>query len=136
MASTMFTDDTNRPDFQILFYPVITCETPNVHMDSRTSLIGASPSPETIAQYSLEQHVTSRTPKAFITHSADDRMVPAANSILYFNELVRNGVPASLHIYPRGGHGWCMDASFAYTEAWTHELDHWLKQLLKEQNRR
>ena len=38
--------------------------------------------------------------------SGDDTTVPPANSIMYYNALNAAGVPASLHIYPTGGHGW------------------------------
>lgn len=56
--------------------------------------------------YSNELQVTGDTPPAFIMHSSDDGAVPVSNSVSYYLALVKNKVPASLHTYPIGGHGW------------------------------
>ena len=66
------------------------------------------------------------TPQAFIMLSSDDRAVPPANSINYYNALIANRVPAAMHIYPVGGHGWGFRDSFKYKRQWTGELEKWL----------
>lgn len=127
-AATHFEQDT-RPDFQILFYPVITMDERYTHMGSRYGLLGKSPSKELIDKYSNEKQVTSQTPPAFIMHSSDDKVVPVENSINYYMALIKNGVPASLHTYPIGGHGWGYNESFTYKRQWTGELEKWLLEL-------
>lgn len=127
-AATHYTDD-SRPDFQILFYPVISMDMAICHKGSRERLIGKNPSEELVKLYSNELQVDAQTPPAFIMHSSDDRVVPAENSIRYYQALVKHGVPVSLHCYPIGGHGWGFRDDFLYKREWTGELEKWLRQL-------
>ena len=128
-TATHFTDAATRPDFQILFYPVVTMDPAYTHMGSRNALLGAHPDKATEERFSNEKQVTPQTPPAFLLHSSDDKAVPVANSINYYLALVRNGVPASLHTYPVGGHGWGYRDSFPYKREWTGELEKWLREL-------
>ncbi len=75
-----------------------------------------------------ELQVTPDTPKAFIMLSSDDTVVPVANSINYYTALVNNRVPASLHAYPTGGHGWGYGDGFIYKHQWKEELEKWLRE--------
>ena len=130
LASTAAThfDEETRPDFQILFYPVITMRE-STHAGSRENLLGKQPDPTLIEEFSNELQVTPQTPPAFIMHSSDDRSVPIANSLKYTEALVENGVPVSLHVYPVGGHGWGYRDRFIYKRQWTGELEKWLRML-------
>jgi acetyl esterase/lipase len=94
-----------RPDFQIVVYPVISMGNELTHPDSRKSLLGATPSDETVRKFSNELQVTEATPPTYITHAADDKLVDVDNSILYFEALRKAKVPVEMHIYPKGGHG-------------------------------
>lgn len=94
-----------RPDFQVVVYPVISMSDSLTHRDSRSSLLGKTPSKELIAEYSNELQVTSNTPPAYITHTTDDRTVDVGNAIAYYESLRRNKVPVEMHIYEKGGHG-------------------------------
>lgn len=127
-AATHFTAET-RLDFQILFYPVVSMDLSNCHKGSRENLLGKQPSEEMIKLYSNEAQVTENTPPAFIMHSSDDKTVPVANSVNYYMELVKHNVPASLHIYPIGGHGWGFRDNFTYKRQWTGELEKWLREI-------
>ncbi len=133
LASTAAThfDAETRPDFQILFYPVVTMDPAYTHKGSHDNLLGKNPSKELEKKYSNELQVTPQTPPAFIMHSSDDGVVPAANSVNYYMALVKNGVPASLHTYPVGGHGWGFGDSFIYKRQWTGELEKWLREISK-----
>lgn len=128
-AATHFTED-SRPDFQILFYPVVSMINPT-HQGSKDNLLGKTPSEEMLKLYSNEQQVTPQTPPAFIMHSSDDKAVPVSNSVDYYTALVKNGVSASLHIYPIGGHGWGFRDNFIYKRQWTGELEKWLREINK-----
>ncbi|RPD51850.1 alpha/beta hydrolase [Paracnuella aquatica] len=94
-----------RPDFQVVVYPVISMSDSLTHRDSRSSLLGKTPSKELIAEYSNELQVTPNTPPAYITHTTDDRTVDVGNAIAYYESLRRNKVPVEMHIYEKGGHG-------------------------------
>ena len=117
-----------RPDFQILFYPVISMLKGVTHSGSRQNLIGETPSAELEQKYSLERQVSPKTPQAFIMLSADDATVLPINGIGYFLALREQKVPATLHVYPTGGHGWGFRDSFTYKRQWTGELEKWLRE--------
>lgn len=131
MAATHYTDSIARPDFQILYYPVIAVSGPNAHKGSADRLLGENPDPDKVALYNNHLQVTPDTPQAFILHSSDDKIVPVANSLDYYSALVRNGVSASLHIYPVGDHGWGFYDGFSYKPMWQSELEYWLSTLDK-----
>lgn len=129
LASTLAThfDKGTRPDFQILLYPVITMNPEYCHTGSRERLIGMNPDEATARLYSNELQVTRQTPPAFIVLSSDDKTVPAENSVNYYLALLKNNIPATMHIYPIGGHGWGFKDSFPYKRQWTEELEKWLR---------
>lgn len=127
--ATLYTSDETRPDFQVLFYPVISMRPGITHAGSRSNLLGGEPTPELEEKYCLERHVNSRTPQAFLMLSADDKAVPPANSLGYFQALLEQKVPATMHVYPIGGHGWGFRDSFTYKRQWTEELEKWLREI-------
>ena len=99
----------------------------NTHGGSRNELLGKSPTTEQIRHFSNELQVTSDTPQAFIVLSSDDGAVPPSNGVNYYLALQKNNVPASLHVYPTGGHGWGYRDNFKYKQQWTQELEKWLR---------
>lgn len=128
-AATHFTTPQNRPDFQVLLYPVITMELGVTHDGTRYFLIGEHPTPDVEALYSNELQVTDSTPPAFIVASTDDGLVPVDNSLRYYNALRAHNVSATMHLYPYGGHGWGFRDNFAYKPLWSAELAQWLREL-------
>ena len=131
LASTAAThfDAETRLDFQILFYPVVTM-TEYTHQGSKDNLLGKNPSEELVKLYSNELQVTEQTPPAFIMHSSDDTVVPVQNTLDYYLSLCKHGVPASVHFYPIGGHGWGYNESFPYKAQWKDEMEKWLREIL------
>jgi acetyl esterase/lipase len=93
-----------RPDFSILGYPVISMDG-LAHSGSRDNLLGKNPSKEMIANFSNELQVTTNTPPTFLVLAGDDKGVNPENSIKYYEALLKNHVPAELHVYQSGGHG-------------------------------
>jgi acetyl esterase/lipase len=128
LASTVATHSKGdaAADFQILFYPVITMEQGTTHKGSRENLLGKKPKRKLLNQFCNEQHVTASTPRAFIVLANDDRAVPPLNSVLYYEELCQSKVPATMHIYPTGGHGFGSLQSFTYHYEMMLELKAWL----------
>lgn len=97
-----------RPAFLILIYPVISMQDGLTHKDSRTNLLGKNPSKETIDLFSNELQAGPDTPPTYITHAGDDKLVDVDNSIAFYEKLRHSNVPAELHLYPKGGHGFVL----------------------------
>ena len=117
-----------RPDFMILLYPVISFSDSTGHRGSRNALIGTNPPPSLIREYSNELQVTPQTPPTFLVHAEDDRTVPVANSIHFYESLLHNDVPAELHVYPKGGHGFGLHNSTT-NDQWSERMQNWLAAL-------
>lgn len=123
-ASTLYTDEVTRPDFSVLFYPVISLDKEITHMGTRENLLGPDKMwddtdrkvseyfeaqdrhEELLLHYSLDNQVTEDTPPTFLAHCSDDTAVPVENSLRYYRRLTGKSVPAEMHIFPKGGHGW------------------------------
>ena len=131
-ASTHFNAPVNedsvscRPDFSILYYPVISFMPQLSHTDTRRSFLGPNFTIEQEILFSNEFQVTSETPRTWIGFSHDDDLVPTPNGLRYYEALRDNGVPASLHIYPTGGHGWGIRPDFRYRAEMLADLRSWL----------
>jgi len=113
-----------RPNFMILIYPVISMIDELTHKGSRENLLGKSPDASQIKLFSNEMHVNPTTPTTWITHTGDDTVVPVENSIRFYQELMRNKVPAEMHIYPKGNHGFVLNIP---TDEWMQPLFVWMK---------
>jgi acetyl esterase/lipase len=118
-----------KPDFSILIYPVISMTNEITHKGSQNNLLGVSPSVSLIDKFSNEQHVNSETPPTFIIHATDDLVVPAENSLNYYLALKKNKVPAELHLYEKGGHGFGLGVKDT-SQYWTKDCENWLRGIL------
>lgn len=130
LASTAAThlDKNEAPSFQILLYPVISMDSTLTHKGSVNCLLGKKPSKDDVKRFSNDLRVNAGTPRCFIALSSDDKAVPPlTNGLRYYEALVRNGVSATLHCYPSGGHGWGFRDTFGYKRQWTEELEKWLR---------
>jgi acetyl esterase/lipase len=115
-----------RPDFSILIYPVISFDASFTHTGSRNNLIGKDPSEEAIKHFSNELQITKDTPPAFLVHSSDDEVVPVKNSLLYYENLLKNKVTAELHLFQKGGHGYGLAINKPTQSAWPELCIKWL----------
>ncbi len=123
--ATAFSTDT-RPAFQVLLYPVISMSQELTHVQSRNNLLGSTTNEQLEYQYSNELQVKDNTPMAYIALSEDDWAVPVDNSILYYKACIDHNIPAELHIFPTGGHGWGFN-SFDYHDEFLQTLSNWLQ---------
>jgi acetyl esterase/lipase len=113
-----------RPDFMILVYPVISMQDGLTHGGSRNNLLGKSPSEEQIVLFSNDLQVTANTPPTWLTHTGDDTAVPVENSIRFYQQLIKNKVPAEMHLYPSGNHGFVLKQP---CDQWMQPLFGWLQ---------
>lgn len=114
-----------HPNFTILFYPVISFEEVT-RGGTRPNLLGKDPSSTEIYSFSADRQVTANTPPTIIFVSDDDHSVPSTHSTMYYNALKRNGVPATLYVFPKGNHGWGMIKTFEYYDQSLSLLKMWL----------
>jgi len=117
----------SRPDFAILFYPVITMKEEFTHAGSRRNLLGEGYNAELVRLYSNEEQVTAQTPPTFLITSDDDRSVVPRNSIEFYSALKRHNVPAALYVIPEGGHGWGTNPGRPQYLEWSVPLKAWLE---------
>ena len=116
-----------RPDFMLLLYPVITFSEEFGHMGSRTNLIGTGNKWELVEKYSNELHVTPQTPPTFLILADDDGGVPPRNSIEFYMALKKNKIPAEMHIFRDGGHGFGMTKKNLPVDQWPNLFAQWMK---------
>ena len=115
-----------RPSFSMLIYPVISMKEGITHQGSRDNLLGKTPSDSLIKKYSLETQVTNLTPPTFMVHASDDTSVSVENSIRYYQALIKHKVPAELHLYEKGGHGFGLGVKET-SQFWTKDCENWLR---------
>jgi len=116
-----------RPDFQLLIYPVIDMTGAAAHPGSRRQLLGEHPDDLRARRYSPQLHVDAHTPPTFLLHAQDDDVVPVDNSLLFHAALRQAGVPAELHVFPRGGHGFGIRGTAGLTlAAWPRLALDWI----------
>jgi acetyl esterase/lipase len=115
----------SRPDFTILCYPVID-PLGTGSIDTFKTLLGDPLDPQLVQQVSNDLHVTADTPPAFIVQADDDPIVSPVGSVNFYLALHRAGVPAELHIYQHGGHGFGLASLNPTLSSWTVLLTNWL----------
>jgi len=120
--------ESSRPDFLILAYPVITMEAPYVHTGSRMYLLGDAPAQADVDAMSAELHVTAQTPPVFLFSTTDDRTVPIMNSVMFYEALVKAGVPVEMHVFQHGGHGSGLAPANPQLSPWTEMLIKWMRE--------
>jgi lysophospholipase L1-like esterase len=120
-----------RPDFSILFYPVISMDERVSHKWSCINFLGEEghKDPQLVRQYSTNNAVRRHlTPPAFIVMSSDDNLVPpVTNGLTYYTAMRNAGNECALYVYPTGGHGYGFGPWFAYRDEMLSTLGKWLK---------
>jgi acetyl esterase/lipase len=117
----------SRPKFAVLLYPVISMEKGVTHGGSRDNLLGRNPSDELVVQWSTDRRVTDKTPPTLIISTSDDQAVPIKNSLLFYEALLAHNVPAEMHIWQTGGHGFGLRGGDRPVDQWAEQLEAWLK---------
>ena len=116
-----------RPDFMLLLYPVISFNEAIGHMGSRKNLIGEGNDWKLAKQYSNELNVTKDTPPTFLILADDDKTVIPQNSVDFYLALKKYDIPAEMHIFQEGGHGFGMTKKNLPVDQWPDLFYNWLK---------
>ena len=96
-----------RPDFVVLIYPAYL----------------TTQSGDALAE---GIRVSKETPPTFLVHAGDDGISPV-NSVRYYLALKAAGVPAELHVYPTGGHGYGLRRTEKAVTAWPERAEAWMR---------
>ena len=97
-----------RPDFAVIVYPgYLALEDKNF-----------APNPDV--------NPTEKTPPSFIVQAEDDP-VHVENATVYFQTLKNAKVPAELHIYAEGGHGYGLRRTALPVTTWPQSVETWLR---------
>ena len=97
-----------RPDFAVIVYPG--------YLALADKNFAANP----------EIHVTAQTPPSFIVQAENDP-VHVENAVVYFLALKNAKVPAELHIYAEGGHGYGLRRTALPVTTWPASVETWLR---------
>lgn len=98
-----------RPDFAVVLYPG--------HMRENA-----------IKGYELSPTlpVVRSTPPTFLLQAEDDPVDNPTNALIYYMALQKAGVPAELHYYARGGHGFGLRRTDSPITRWPNLVQTWL----------
>lgn len=101
-AATMLDE---RPDFACLVYPVISFGRPYSHRGSEKNLLGpGADDPGRLEELSPDRRVSEKTPPVFLVHSSEDTL-SVENTLDFYRACRVSKVPAALHVFGRGRHG-------------------------------
>ena len=118
-----------RPDFSVLFYPVISMDERVSHVYSCRNFLGEDQkNPAMVRDFSTQNAVKRHlTPPAVIFMSSDDNVVPpVTNGVAYYTAMRNAGNECTMYIYPTGGHGWGFGPWFKYHDQLLTEFGNWL----------
>jgi len=127
-ASDSVNQQSCRPDFGILGYPVISFVADYAHKGSGRNLLGEDASPDQLKSLSNDLNVTKDTPPIFLFHTSEDTGVPPENSLAFYAACHKVGVPVELHIYQEGPHGVGLAYQHPALQQWIGAAGTWLRQ--------
>lgn len=117
-----------RPSFGILGYPVVSFVAEYSHRGSAKNLLGENPSEEQLQGLSNDTQVTKDTPPIFLFHTSEDQGVPPENSLAFYAACHKAGVPVEMHVYQQGVHGVGLAFGHPALENWISAAGTWLRQ--------
>lgn len=119
----------SRPDYLVLGYPWIGAlsASDTRYMDQCRTMYAAGRCEALRSGYSPELLVTKETPPTFLYHTFNDASVPVGQGLLFYEALVRAGVPAEMHIFADGPHGVGLGKGDAALDQWPNLLESWLR---------
>jgi acetyl esterase/lipase len=88
-------------------------------------IVGRHPSEAESEAYSVERHVDEHAPPMFLAQAADDPISPVDNSLMMFGALRAAHIPAELHIFQSGGHGWGLGRPGTEVHSWPDLFANW-----------
>ena len=121
-----FEEESARPDFSALLFPVVSLRKPYDTTRTRREIIGTDPNLAAQDAWSLDTHAARDAPPTIIFSAADDPITPPGHGISLFQALIAKGAPAELHIFEKGGHGWGLGTNEQILSQWPEIFEAWL----------
>ncbi len=141
MAGTLFSEDSyekqdeidqasSRPDFMVLVYASVSLKKKQESGGSLSHILGDNPDPALTEKLSTAVQVTKETPPTFLVQSSEDPTVPAEQSVMFYQALLKAGVPAELHLYGTGRHGFGLGTKKdGPISTWPDVCADWMRQM-------
>lgn len=126
-AENIIEQQSCRPDFMILVYPVITMVEKYGHQGSKDNLLGKNASQEMAEKMSSDLQVTQDTPPTFLLLTSEDTVVPAENGISFYLACHKNNVPCEMHVFEKGPHGFGLAPFDPVLSDWAELCEQWLR---------
>lgn len=126
------TPDDEKPQFSILIYSVISGMRRSRPRSTFGLMLGEKRTDSEEYYYSLENRVTPTTPPALLLLADDDVTVQPEHSMIYYKTLKYYGIPAAMHVFPSGKHGWAGHDEYRYAEPCKEAIADWLKIMQNE----
>lgn len=122
-----------RPDFSILFYPVISMDEKLTHRFSCINFLGRDGQKDEslVRKYSTQNAVRRHlTPPAIIISGNNDQLVPfVTNGLEYFKAMRNAGNDCAMYVYPTDNHGFGFSSNFKFRAQLLTDLGTWLDNL-------
>lgn len=120
----------NRPDFVVPIYPVVSMQDSIAHQRSRRNLLTRRYTKEQQDRFSMELQIPVDMPPTFLVTAIDDPVVMYQNSVNLDRALTKKNIKHVFLLYETGGHGYGMDESKAgETAKWRFKFIEWLHQI-------
>ena len=117
----------SRPDFMLLLYPFIFHQEEDMQAANKKIFFGDDNNRETAQMYSSQLNVTELTPPTFLVLADDDKVVLPIHSIEFYMSLKKYNIPAEMHIFQKGGHGFGITKMNMPVDQWPDLFHCWLK---------
>lgn len=129
-------EDGKKPHFSILVYGAMVRDSFHNSYSANQIICGNQVTPADAEKISTPNLVGPTTPPALLLLSDDDLTVKPYSSTAYYKALKYYGIPASMHIYPSGGHGWSGRLKWEYRQQWLGAVKDWILNLESFTNRK
>lgn len=117
----------SRPDFLLLLYPLIYFKDGKINPGIANLYFGGDTSWDNVKKYSTELNVTEKTPPAFFVLADNDKTVHPSHSIEFYSAMKKFNIPAEMHIFQEGGHGFGITKQGLPSDEWPDLFFNWLK---------
>lgn len=121
------TPDGEKPAFSILIYSVVDGTKRSAQRGTFGLMLGTNRTDAEQESYSLHNLVSPTTPPTLLLLADDDLTVKPEHSMAYYKALKHYGIPAAMHVFPSGGHGWAGHDEWRYAEPCKRAIKDWLQ---------
>ncbi len=121
------TPDDEKPAFSILIYSVVDGTKRSIQRGTFGLMLGTHRTDAEQHSYSLHNLVSPTTPPTLLLLADDDIRVKPEHSMAYYKALKYYGIPAAVHSFPSGGHGWAGHDEWRYAEPCKRAIKDWLE---------